>query len=90
MKSGARILALRSPSNRPERARCFSQPFKAFVHHFNAQHNDRIAVYCDMGSDVGDVLRVLYQCGLKEFEDFTTLDTVDSEMWRCAKPEMRK
>ncbi|MBC2734155.1 MAG: hypothetical protein HF981_07345 [Desulfobacteraceae bacterium] len=63
---------------------------KAFVHHFNAQHNDRIAVYCDMGSDIGDVLMVLHQCGMKKLKDFTTLDTVDSEMWCCAKPEMRK
>jgi len=63
---------------------------EAFVRHFNARCNDRIAVYCDMGSDIGDVLMVLHQCGMKEFEDFTTLDTVDSEMWCCAKPEMRK
>ena len=63
---------------------------EAFVNHYGVQCNDRIAVYCDMGSDVGDVLMVLHQCGMKEFEDFATLDTVDAEMLCCAFPEMRE
>ena len=37
-----------------------------------------------------NLLVILHHCGMKEFEDFTTLDTVDSTMWCCAKPEMRK
>jgi hypothetical protein len=63
---------------------------EAFTQNFAVQSNDRISVYNDMGSDIGDLLMILHQFGMKEFQDFTTLDTVDSEMWCCAKPEMRK
>ncbi len=45
------------------------------------QCNNRISVYNDMGSDIGDVLMILQQFGIREFEDFAMLDTVDSEMW---------
>ena len=43
-----------------------------------------------MGSDIGDLLVVLRKCGMKQLEDFTTLDTVESEMRCCINPEMRK
>jgi len=63
---------------------------EAFTQNFGVQSNDRISVYNDMGSDIGNLLVILHRCGMKEFQDFTTLDTVDSEMWCCAKPELRK
>jgi hypothetical protein len=43
-----------------------------------------------MGSDIEDVLRDLHECGMVQFEDFTTLDAAESDMMCCCKPEMRE
>ena len=43
-----------------------------------------------MGSDTGDARMVLHRCGMKAFEDVTTLDTVDFGVARGAAPEMRQ
>jgi hypothetical protein len=61
---------------------------EAFINRYRAPSNDRITVYCDMGSDIGDVFRDLEECGLVDFEDFTTLDAGESDMWCCCEPEM--
>jgi hypothetical protein len=63
---------------------------KAFINRYKAPSNDRITVYCDMGSDIGDIFRDLEERGMEDFEDFTTLDAAESDMWCCCKPEMRK
>jgi hypothetical protein len=63
---------------------------EAFINRYKAPSNDRITVYCDMGSDIGDVFRDLEECGMEDFEDFTTLDAGESDLWCCCKPEMRK
>jgi hypothetical protein len=63
---------------------------EAFINRYRAPSNDCITVYCDMGSDIGDVFRDLEECGMEDFEDFTTLDAAESDMWCCCKPEMRK
>jgi hypothetical protein len=62
----------------------------AFANHYYIQSNDHIAVCCDMKSDVGNTLLALHQCGLMQSEDFTTFDTIESEMWCSINPEMRE
>jgi hypothetical protein len=62
----------------------------AFTNHYFVQSNNHITVICGMGSDVGNTLLVLYHCGLMQSEDFTTLDTIESEMWCSINPDMRK
>ena len=42
---------------------------EAFTQNYGVQSNDRISVFCDMGSDIGDLLVALHQCGIKEFDD---------------------
>ena len=61
---------------------------EAFINRYKAPSNDRITVYCDMGSDIGDVFRDLEDCGLVDFEDFTTFDAGESAMWCCCEPDM--
>jgi len=63
---------------------------EAFISRYGAPSNDRITVFCDMGSDIGDVFRDLEECGMADFEDFTTLDAAESDMWCCCKPDLRK
>ena len=41
-----------------------------------------------MGLDVGDLLAVIEKYGCRQCEDFTMLDTVESEMWCNFKPKM--
>ncbi|MFO7496949.1 MAG: hypothetical protein R6X05_15090 [Desulfobacterales bacterium] len=62
----------------------------SFTKNYSVQSNDSIAVLCDMGSDIEDVLRDLHECGMVQFEDFTTLDAAESDMMCCCKPEMRE
>jgi hypothetical protein len=61
---------------------------EAFISRYKAPSNDCITVYCDMGTDIGDVFRDLEKCGMEQFQDFTTLDAAESDMWCCCKPEV--
>ena len=63
---------------------------EAFIQNYGAQSNDRLSVFNDMGLDVGDLLAVIEKYGCRQCEDFTMLDTVESEMWCNFKPEMRE
>ena len=63
---------------------------EAFINEHGVQCNNYITVYYDMGSDIGDVLEAIHECGMERSVDFTTLDTMESAMLCCMKPELRK
>ena len=62
----------------------------AFINDHGGQCNDNITIYYDMGSDIGDVFKALDECGMEYKEDFTTLDTMDSELLCSCMPELRE
>jgi len=64
------------------------------VNRYNAQSNNHITVFCDMGGEFHDTVKDLITNGLKMDEDFTLFDagrlalSASIDMGRFKKPRM--
>jgi len=67
---------------------------KGFVNRYNAQSNNHITVFCDMGGEFHDTVKDLITNGLKMDEDFTLFDagrlalSASIDMGRFKRPRM--
>ena len=54
----------------------------AFKNRYRPDFNDHISIHCVSKYIIWYIIRELESVGLVQGQDFTTIDTVDSEMWR--------
>jgi hypothetical protein len=60
----------------------FPGGLNAFRRQYSAEANDHITVHRVPNAGIGNTIRKLEAVGLLQGEDFTTIDTVECEMWR--------